>query len=228
MCFWLDSIFLLTFFKKSANINIEQNASSHAGLMTNLSIHSIPQVKALLGRHHPNSLNMENLLMSTEGPFITQLNLGCVMIMRAFLLLCNDEHDLSFKSSLIQASGCNFETPGKRLSQQVMEGNVEPHSTAITDAAVTFDGPWKLWGFNYHVMSKLAGVNSTTTGMHSSISTIHNIKPEKAFQLFSTESSDVLAFDWKVCIIFCKFLSHYGKTIPCHILDQCKSNKKFK
>lgn len=88
MCFWFDSIFLLTFFKNSANINIEQNASSHAGLMTNLSIHSIPQVKAPLGRHHPNSLNMENLLMSTEGPFIIQLNLGCVMIMRAFLLLC--------------------------------------------------------------------------------------------------------------------------------------------
>jgi len=56
------------------------------------------------------------------------------------------------------------------------------------------------------------------------------MKPEIAFLLFkdfadfpSTKISDVLAFGWKVCIIFFAIsLLVLKKEILYHILDQCK------
>lgn len=64
-----------------------------------------------------------------------------------------------------------------------------------------------------------ASLNNTQTGMHSSVSSIHNLKSEIAFQLSndfadfpSSKDSDLLAFGCKkVCILFSNFFLYIKK-----------------
>jgi len=161
---------------------MEENASSRAGLMSDLSIQCSSCDESTPWQTSPQitkkgksfDVNRRAVYHSIElgtgyeglSSFCAIMNMPCLSRaayykqMDVILEALEDEA----KEELVRA--------GQRLRQQVMEENGESDSTAIIDAAVSFDGTWAKRGFtsltgvvfvisvdtgevlDYHVMSK--------------------------------------------------------------------------